>query len=138
MGLIVMSLFLVVFSVFHSFSIFSNIEKTNVKECNINSRRVARTPKMENFATVFNSFANYCCKALHLRYLQGSWLHLWNQWNMNKLQQEKIATCAECNRRRMKNEIIATCKSTTSNSAIRKKSATRKKVQREKITIQKV
>ena len=61
--------FLVVFSVFHSFSIFSNTEKTNIKECNINIRRVARTSKMENVATVFNSFANYCCKFLHLRYL---------------------------------------------------------------------
>ena len=47
--------FLVVFSVFHSFSIFSNIEKTNVKECNINSRRVSRTPKMENFAKVLTA-----------------------------------------------------------------------------------
>ena len=30
---------------------------------------------------------------------------------MNKVQQEKIATCEECNMRRMQNENIATCKS---------------------------
>ena len=32
---------------------------------------------------------------------------------MNKVEQEKIATCEECNRRRMQNENIATCKSAT-------------------------
>ena len=37
-----------------------------------NSRSVAknsRTSKMENFATIFYNFVNYCCKALDLRYL---------------------------------------------------------------------
>ena len=38
----------------------------------------------------------------------------------------------------MKNENIATYKGATSNSAIHKKSATRKKVQHENITTQKV
>ena len=49
----------------------------------------------------------------------------------------KTATCADCNKKIMKNEIIATCKS-ASNSAIHKKSPTRKKVQHENITIQTV
>ena len=55
---------------------------------------------------------------------------------MNKLQEENIATCADCNKRRMKNEIIAACKSATSNSAIHKRSPAQKKVQHENITIQ--
>ena len=32
--------------------------------------------KMESFATIINSFVNYCCKALHLRYSRGSWFSL--------------------------------------------------------------
>ena len=53
------------------------------------------------------------------------------------VQQEKIATCEECNRRRMQNENIATCQSATWNSAIHKESATWKKVQHETINTQK-
>ena len=56
---------------------------------------------------------------------------------MNKVQQEKIAAYEECNRRRMLNENIATCKSVTWNRAIHKKCATQTKAQKEKITTQK-
>ena len=56
-------------------------KKCNMKKCNMekvqhgNSRGVTRTPrtsKMENFATMFNTFANYCFKPLHLRCLRES------------------------------------------------------------------
>ena len=43
---------------------------------------------------------------------------------LETVQQEKIATCEECNRRRMQNENIATYKNATSNREIHKKSAT--------------
>ena len=57
---------------------------------------------------------------------------------MNKVQQEKITTCEERNRRRIQNDNTATCKNATWNSAKHKKSATRKEVLYEKITPQKV
>ena len=44
------------------------------KNCNM---EIDGTSKMESFATIFNGFVNYCCKALHLRLLWGSWQHLW-------------------------------------------------------------
>ena len=53
---------------------------------------------------------------------------------MNKVQQQKIATCEDYIKRRMQNENTSNCKSATLNSAIHKKSATRQKVQHEKIT----
>ena len=56
---------------------------------------------------------------------------------MSKVQQQKIATCEECNRRIMQNENITTCKSATWNRAIYKKNATQKKVQHGKTTTQK-
>ena len=43
-----------------------NMEKVQYE----NSRGVARTPrtpKMKNFATMFNGFGNYCCTPLHRR-----------------------------------------------------------------------
>ena len=86
-------------------------KKFNIKKMqHRNSRGAARPRELE---TIFNGFVNYCCKALHLRCLWGSWLHLWKQCNMNKVQQEKIATCEERYRRRMWKENIATCKSAT-------------------------
>ena len=42
------------------------------------------------------------------------------------VQHEQSATCDECNRKRMQNGNIETCKSPTWNIAIHKKSATRK------------
>ena len=113
-----------------------NMEKVQHENC----RGLARTPrisKMENFSTMFNGFGNYCCKPLHLRCLWGFLQHFWKYCKMNKVQLEKSATCEECNRRRMQNENIVTCKSAILNRAILKKSATRKKVQHENITTQK-
>ena len=114
--------FLVVIPIFRSFSIFFKIKKVQHKksaiwkECN---REIVeaytgppQTSKMERFATTVNSFVNYCCKALHLRCLWGSWL-LGNSAAITKCNIEKIATCEKCNRRRMQNGNIATCKSAT-------------------------
>ena len=51
------------------------------------------------------------------------------------MQQEKIATCEGCKREKYRrNDMYATYKSATWNGAMHKKSATRKKVQHEKIT----
>ena len=36
-----------------------------------------QTSKTESFATIINSFDNYCFKALHPRYSRRSWLHLY-------------------------------------------------------------
>ena len=126
---------------FVHFQFFFILKSAKWKECDKekvqhwNSRNLARAPqtsKMESFAKIFNGFVNYCCKALSLRCLWGSWLRPWN-----KVQQEKNVTCEECNRRRMQNKNLATCKSATWNRAIPKRSATRKKVHCEKITTQK-
>ena len=57
---------------------------------------------------------------------------------MSKVQQEKIATREECNRRKMQNENIATCEKETRNGAIHKKSTIRKNLQHENITTQKI
>ena len=35
--------------------------------------RLSKTSKMECFEII----AGYCCKALHLQYLQESWIRLW-------------------------------------------------------------
>ena len=126
----VRSFFGCVFCLSFIFNFFLILKSAKWKECDKekvqlwNSRNLARAPrtsKMESFAKIFNGFVNYCCKALNLRCLWGSWLHPWK-----KVQQEKNVTCEECNRRRMQNGNLATCKSATWNRAIPKRSATRK------------
>ena len=80
-----------------------------------NSKSVARPPrtsKIESFATMFNGLVNYCYKTRHLSSLRGSCLHLWKYCNMKIVQQEKIATRKECNKK-IQNKNTATCKSAT-------------------------
>ena len=69
-----------------------------------NSRDVVRTlqtSRMESFATMFNGFVNYCCKAFHLvlcggpGYTSGNSV-TWTQCNRKKLQYPKSARGEEC------------------------------------------
>ena len=100
---------------FQYFSILNkcNMESATLKKCNMEivdtQPGPPRTSKMEIFVTIFNGFVNYCCKALHLRYLWWSWIHIGEQISMNNVQQKKIARYEECSRRRMQNKNIAKC-----------------------------
>ena len=130
-----MSFFLFMFFVFRSFLIFfinkkvrheksATWKKYNMeKRQHGNSKSVARPPqtsKIESFATMFNGLVNYCYKTRHLSNLRGSCLHLWKYCNMKIVQQEKIATRKECNKK-IQNKNTATCKSATWNSATNKR-----------------
>ena len=66
---------------------------------------------MESFATIVNAFVNPGNSAI---------------LPLATVQHEQSGTGKNCNRRRMQNEKIATSKNGTWNSAIHKKSATRK------------
>ena len=81
------------------------------------SRGVARIPwtfKMENFANL--SILDVCGDPGYNNTIRPN----------EKSATWEIATCENCNRRRMQNENIATCKNATWNRSIHKKSATRK------------
>lgn len=112
----------------------SNMEEVQhrISRCVV---RTQRTSKLENFATIFDSFPYYFCKALHRRclwvpdYISGdsaTWSTTEWYYTMRRVQQKG-----------MQNKNIATSKCATWNRAIYKKSVTRKKVQHEKITTQK-
>ena len=93
---------------------------------------------MESFATLFNGFANYCCKPLHIRCLWwSSWLHLWKECNMNKVQQKKLQHVKSATEEECKTETLQRVKMRHEIVQYKKKSATRKKVQHERITTQK-
>ena len=112
----------------------SNMEKVQhrISRCVV---RTQRTSKLENFATIFDSFPYYFCKALHRRclwvpdYISGDSA----TWSTT----EWYCTMRRVQQKGMQNKNIATSKCATWNRAIYKKSVTRKKVQHEKITTQK-
>ena len=94
--------------------------------------RIPPTSKMESFARILNGFV-IAAKLTILDvfptpdYTSGrTWTKHEQSISMNKVQQEKIATCEERYRRLMSNENIATCRGATRNSAVPKKNATQK------------